>query len=326
MADAALQVGQHAEEVAAFGMEGVAEGQDRLAVAGGDGLAEVLDLLGGSQPVDRQHVGLGDLLARERNDLVEDGLRVAHPAVGEAGDGRKRVLVGRDAVGLDDARQLGGDDLFRDRVELQALAARRDRRQHLVGFGRREDELHPGRRLFERLQERIEGFLGELVDFIDDEDLVGTVGRGELALLANLLGVLELTVGGGVDLDDVEAAAGFDREANRVVQGEIGLRATRTIQGLGQDAGRGRLARATRPDEQVGVGQLLARQGVPQRPHDVLLPDELVEAAGAPAARDDLESGFSHEPARKRCAAKVSTGQTSAYSHSMVAGGLEETS
>ena len=74
------------------------------------------------------------------------------------------------------------------------------------------------------------------------------------------------------------------------------------------------------------MGQLLARQGVPEGPHDVLLPDEFVEAAGAPAARDDLESGFSHEPARKGSAAKVSTGQTSAYSHSMVAGGLEETS
>ena len=58
----------------------------------------------------------------------------------------------------------------------------------------------------------------------------------------------------------------------------------------------------------------------------MLLPDEFVEAAGAPTARDDLESGFSHEPARKGGAAKVSTGQTSAYSHSIVAGGLEETS
>lgn len=50
----------------------------------------------------------------------------------------------------------------------------------------------------------------------------------------------------------------------------------------------------------------------------MLLPDEFVEAAGAPAARDDLESGFSHEPARKGGAAKVSTGQTSAYSHSIL--------
>ena len=60
-----LEVGEHAEQVAAFGMEGVAEREDLLAVAGRDALAEVGDLLGRGESVDGKHVGFRDLLAGE---------------------------------------------------------------------------------------------------------------------------------------------------------------------------------------------------------------------------------------------------------------------
>ena len=179
-------------------------------------------------------------------------------------------------------------------MELQALAAGGDGRQDLVGLGRGQDELHPGRRLFEGLEQRVEGVLRELVDFVDDEDLERAARRGELALVADLLRVLDGAVGGGVDLDDVEAVALLDREADRVVEGEVGLRAAGAVQGLGQDAGGGRLAGATRADEEIGVRHALRLKRVAERLDDMLLPDELVEAAGTPAARDDLEAGCRH--------------------------------
>ena len=143
------------------------------------------------------------------------------------------MLIGRDTVGLDNTRQLGGDDLLGDRVEFEPLATRSDGRQDLVGLGRRQDELHPGWRLFERLEQSIESLLRQLVDFVDDEDLVGTIRGGELALLADLLGVLELTIGSRVDFDDIEAAASLDGQADWVIQGKVGLRATSAIQGFG---------------------------------------------------------------------------------------------
>jgi hypothetical protein len=58
----------------------------------------------------------------------------------------------------------------------------------------------------------------------------------------------------------------------------------------------------------------------------VFLPDEFVEATGTPAARDDLEAGFRHWQLGKDGPKGVSTGQTPVYSHSIVAGGLDETS
>jgi hypothetical protein len=49
----------------------------------------------------------------------------------------RACCVGGDAVSLDDAGQLGGDDVLGDRMELEALAAGGDGRQDFVGLGRR---------------------------------------------------------------------------------------------------------------------------------------------------------------------------------------------
>jgi hypothetical protein len=59
----------------------------------------------------------------------------------------------------------------RDRLQVEALAAREDRRQHLLRIGRGEDELHVRRRLLERLQQRVERRRREHVHLVDDVDL-----------------------------------------------------------------------------------------------------------------------------------------------------------
>ena len=147
------------------------------------------------------------------------------------------------------------------------------------------------------------------MDFVDDEDLEGTVTRSVLTLFADLLSVLETTVGGGVDFDDVEAVPLLDRQADRVVEGEIRLGAAGAVQGLGQDAGGGRLAGAAGADEKVGVCHALRLERIAEGPDDMLLPDEFVETAGTPAARDDLEAGFRHWQLGKDGLKRVSTGQ-----------------
>ena len=51
---------------------------------------------------------------------------------------------------------------------------------------------------------------------------------------------------------------------------------------------------AARADEEIGMRHALRLKRVAERLDDMLLPDELVEAAGTPAARDDLEAGCRH--------------------------------
>ncbi len=55
--------------------------------------------------------------------------------------------------------------------EVEPLAAREDRNGDLRRLGRAEDELHMLGWLFQRLQQGVEGLLGEHVDFVDDVDL-----------------------------------------------------------------------------------------------------------------------------------------------------------
>ena len=52
------------------------------------------------------------------------------------------------------------------------------------------------------------------------------------------------------------------------------------VQALRQDARERRLADAARAGEQVGVVQPLLLERVPQRAHDVLLPDQLPKSRG----------------------------------------------
>ena len=58
-----------------------------------------------------------------------------------------------------------------------------------VGGGQHEDDVR--RRLFQRLQQRIEGIAGELVHLVDDVDLVAAAGRRVLDVLAQRADVLD---------------------------------------------------------------------------------------------------------------------------------------
>ena len=52
--------------------------------------------------------------------------------------------------------------------------------------------------------------LGDLVRFVDDEDFVAVARRPVADVLAQLAHLVDAAIGGGVDFDDVDAAAGGD--------------------------------------------------------------------------------------------------------------------
>ena len=59
-----------------------------------------------------------------------------------------------------------------DPAQIEALAARQHRHRHFADFGGGENEFGVRRRLFQRLQQRVEGGAREHVHFVEDVDLV----------------------------------------------------------------------------------------------------------------------------------------------------------
>ena len=94
----------------------------------------------------------------------------------------------------------------RERSEREALEARDDGRADLARVGRAEDEEDAVGRLLERLEEDVPALLDAL-DLVDDEDLAAQVGRGRVDARQQLAHVVDLVVGRGVELDDVERTA-----------------------------------------------------------------------------------------------------------------------
>ena len=76
-----------------------------------------------------------------------------------------------------------------------------------VGFGRAEDELHVLRRLFERLQQGVEGLAREHVDFVDDVDLEPRPAGPHVDVLPQLADFVDAAVAGAVDLQHVHVVA-----------------------------------------------------------------------------------------------------------------------
>lgn len=120
---------------------------------------------------------------------------------------------------------------------------------------------------------------------VDDVDLVATARGPEEGLLAQLTGVVHTTVGGGVDLDDVDGTGAVACEvlAGLALTAGVGW-ALCAVQAPGEDAGAGRLAASARTAEQVRVIDPVVPQRLLQRVGDMLLPDDLGEGLRAIAA------------------------------------------
>ena len=215
--------------------------------------------------------------------LVEDRQRVAHRAAARADDEREHGRLDVDALGRAGLLEQAAQRRRRDEPERVVVGARPDRRQHLVGLRRREDEDEELRRLLDHLQQGVEALRGDHVRLVDDVDLVAAVHRREERALPQVAGVVDTTVAGGVDLDDVEraGAVGRQRDAGPADAARGGGGALLAVQRAGQDPRRRRLPAAARAAEEVGVVDPAAVDGVDQRRGDVLLPDHLGEGRRA---------------------------------------------
>ena len=142
--------------------------------------------------------------------LVEQGEGVAGGAFRRAGEHGERRLVDGDLLLAGDVAHEGDQAVGVDAAQIEALAARQDGDRDLPDLGGGEDELHMLGRLFQRLQQAVEGLRGEHVHLVDDVDLVAGDRRLVAHRLDDLADVVDAGVGGGVHLDDVDVAALHD--------------------------------------------------------------------------------------------------------------------
>jgi hypothetical protein len=142
-------------------------------------------------------------LATERDDLVQEGLPVAHTSLGCLYDICQCAIVDFDPFAIRDLAKVRLDFPGRDRSEDELLATGKDRCRNLMSFGRCHDEGNVRRRFLQDFEKRIEGGRGQHVDFIDDEDFVPAAGRSVFGAFPQLPDIVDAGVRGCIDLEDV---------------------------------------------------------------------------------------------------------------------------
>ena len=144
-----------------------------------------------------------ELRSATRDRLIERGERIPHAALARLRQDAQHLVVRLDALLFHDpfhARHHVGKI---DGAEAELLAARDDGHRNFVRLRGAEDKNHPFRRLLQGLEQGVEGFVGDLVRFVDDEYFVAAAGRAIADILAQFAHFIDTAVGRGVDLDHV---------------------------------------------------------------------------------------------------------------------------
>ncbi len=142
-----------------------------------------------------------------------------------------------------------------------------------------------GRRLFQRLQQGVEGLGREHVHFVDDVDLVARLDRGVAHALDQLADIADAGAAGRIHLDDIDMPVLGDGEAmGALAAGDGGGAALAVgpdaVEGAGEDARRRRLAHAAHAGQHIALGDAAAGDGIGQAAHQRLLPDHIGEGRG----------------------------------------------
>ena len=178
-----------------------------------------------------------------------------------------------------------------DTAQVEALAARQHRDRHLADLGGGEHELHVRRRLFQRLQQRVERRAREHVHFVEDIDLVARRHRRIAHRLVDLAHVVDAVMRGGVHLDHVDVPAVHDRLALHAEHRHVDRRAFDravgqfVIQRARQNARGGRLPDAAHAGQDPGLRDAAGLERVRDRAHHRFLSDQVGEGRGAIFAR-----------------------------------------
>ena len=148
--------------------------------------------------------------AAKCNGLVGQRERVAHGAPGGPGQQTQCAGFGGYRFRLQHGAEVFQHRLRRHRPQVELKAARQHRGRHLLRVGGGEYELEVFGWLFQRLQHRVEGGVGQHVHFVDHEDLEASLHRFVDRLLQKRGNLVHTAVGSRVQLGVVDKTAAVD--------------------------------------------------------------------------------------------------------------------
>src|SRR4030095_5301509 len=154
-------------------------------------------------------------------------------------------------------------------------------------LGGREDKFDRWRRLFERLQQSVEGIFGYLMHLVDNIDLESRFGRLVAHVLNALADFIDVASGRAFDFEDVDAISLSELVALRALIARRRRGALFAIQGLGEHPCRGGFAHPTNAGKKIGMSDAIRSDGVLKRARDVLLSRDILKAIGTPFPRND---------------------------------------
>ena len=151
-------------------------------------------------------VGRDHVAFTMRDGLVQQRQGIARRAFGGTRDQRQGAVLDGDIFLLRQGGEIGGQLGAVDAAQVETLAARQNRHRNLADFRGGEDEFHMRRRLFQGLEQAVEGLLGQHVHLVDDIDLVARRDGGIAHALDDFADIVDAGARRGVHLLHVHVA------------------------------------------------------------------------------------------------------------------------
>ena len=166
-------------------------------------------------------------------------------------------------------------------------------------------------RLFNRLQQRVECFVGNLVRFVDDENFVAIARRLIPHVFAQFAHLIDAAIRRRIDFDYVHSPARRNFHAARAHAARLIGRTLLAVQAQRHNTRRRRLPRPALPGKNIAVRNTVLRNRIPQRGLDVVLIQDIVKRLRPVFSCDDLIHGGTGElcqaPGNPRHTGKATT-------------------
>ena len=147
------------------------------------------------------------------------------------------------------------------KFESKSLTTRSNSDRNFISIGGRHNKNDMFRRFFKGFKKCIKGGLRKHVNFVDNIDFVFTLAWRNNGLFAQIADIIDTSVAGGIDFDDVE-----------IIIFELVFK---TVNLVRQNTRYGRFASATWTNKKIGVRNFTVLQRALQNVGDLFLPNYL---------------------------------------------------